>query len=414
MPIKLNSTGGGSVTLDVPSTASTYTQTFPAANGSVVVADGSGNVTIASGNLNFTGTSQRITGDFSNATVTNRLAFQTNTTNSNTSVYAIPNGTASVSAYTVLNNSTPTNASTGQLLIASGDVQIRSDRNGSGTYLPMSFYTSGAVKATLDTSGNFGIGTATPASYGKLAIEYPATGSAVNNVIGIYQSAGVDAASLRIAGYRYTGSAQTAIDFIQNSASNFQSQIAFSTDGGGGMSERARVTSTGNLSIGSTTGIYNGKIARLFVYQTQSEPVVSLYSNTTNATNQICFNNPNGEVGTINTVGTSTSYGTSSDYRLKENIKPMQSALAKIAQLNPVTFTWKADGSDGQGFIAHELQAVVPDCVFGEKDAVDERGNPRYQNVDTSFLVATLTKAIQEQQAQIEALTARIAQLEAK
>jgi hypothetical protein len=110
--------------------------------------------------------------------------------------------------------------------------------------------------------------------------------------------------------------------------------------------------------------------------------------------------------GAITTNGTTTSYVTSSDYRLKENVQPMQDALAVIAQLNPVTYTWKADGSDGQGFIAHELQAVVPDCVTGEKDAVDAEGNPQYQGVDTSFLVATLVKAVQE-------LTARIAALEA-
>ena len=92
----------------------------------------------------------------------------------------------------------------------------------------------------------------------------------------------------------------------------------------------------------------------------------------------------------------------------------MQNALDVVAQLNPVTYTWKTDGSDGQGFIAHELQAVVPDCVTGEKDAVDADGNPVYQGIDTSFLVATLTAAIQEQQAIITMLTARIEALEAK
>jgi hypothetical protein len=82
----------------------------------------------------------------------------------------------------------------------------------------------------------------------------------------------------------------------------------------------------------------------------------------------------------------------------------MTGALDKVALLKPVTYKWKLDGSNGQGFIAHELQAVVPDCVTGEKDDVetytDEEGNeqtkPKYQGVDTSFLVATLTAAIQE------------------
>ena len=85
----------------------------------------------------------------------------------------------------------------------------------------------------------------------------------------------------------------------------------------------------------------------------------------------------------------------------------MTGALAKVALLKPVTYKWNVDGSDGQGFIAHELAEVVPDCVTGEKDGVDVEGNPRYQGVDTSFLVATLTAAIQE-------LTARVAQLESK
>jgi hypothetical protein len=86
----------------------------------------------------------------------------------------------------------------------------------------------------------------------------------------------------------------------------------------------------------------------------------------------------------------------------------MQNALATVAQLKPVTYNWKADGSDGQGFIAHELQAVVPDCVTGEKDAVDADGNPVYQGVDTSFLVATLTAAIQELKAIVDAQAVEI------
>jgi hypothetical protein len=72
------------------------------------------------------------------------------------------------------------------------------------------------------------------------------------------------------------------------------------------------------------------------------------------------------------------------------------------------------DGSAGEGFIAHELQEVVENCVTGEKDAVNEDGSPKYQGIDTSFLVATLTAAIQEQQALITTLTDRITALENK
>jgi len=86
----------------------------------------------------------------------------------------------------------------------------------------------------------------------------------------------------------------------------------------------------------------------------------------------------------------------------------MTGALAKVTLLKPCTYKWNIDGSDGHGFIAHELAEVVPQCVTGEKDAVDADGNPKYQGIDTSFLVATLTAAIQEQQAIIESLKARL------
>ena len=113
-------------------------------------------------------------------------------------------------------------------------------------------------------------------------------------------------------------------------------------------------------------------------------------------------------VGSISTNGSTTAYNTSSDYRLKNTIAPMTGALARVAQLKPVTYKWNADGSDGEGFIAHELAEVVPQCVTGEKDAVDENGKIKPQSIDTSFLVATLTAAIQEQQAIIESLKARL------
>jgi hypothetical protein len=80
----------------------------------------------------------------------------------------------------------------------------------------------------------------------------------------------------------------------------------------------------------------------------------------------------------------------------------MTGALAKVAALKPVTYKWNADGSDGEGFIAHELAEVVPQCVTGEKDAVDAEGNPVYQGIDTSFLVATLAAAIQELKASLD------------
>lgn len=164
---------------------------------------------------------------------------------------------------------------------------------------------------------------------------------------------------------------------------------------------------SGSLLVGTTSTPSGGSGGTALSAESFGRRVLYMSSQTTAASPLAYFFNPNGLVGYITCSGSTTSYVTSSDYRLKENVQPMTGALDKIAQLNPVTYTWKADGSAGQGFIAHELQAVVPDCVTGEKDAVDAEGNPQYQGVDTSFLVATLVKAIQE-------LTARVAELEAK
>jgi len=161
-------------------------------------------------------------------------------------------------------------------------------------------------------------------------------------------------------------------------------------------------TENGQNSISFSNASDTSSYGKAMLFNTQ-------YNSTRNA---VVFQYNSGTVGTIVTGTSNTSYNTSSDYRLKENIAPMTGALDKIAQLKPVTYTWKADGSDGQGFIAHELQAVVPDCVTGKKDDVDAEGNPKYQGVDTSFLVATLTAAIQEQQTIINDLKARIETLE--
>ena len=112
-------------------------------------------------------------------------------------------------------------------------------------------------------------------------------------------------------------------------------------------------------------------------------------------------------IGNIyNTGNTNTLYNTSSDYRLKRDIARMTGALAKVALLKPCTYVWKSTGAAGQGFIAHELQEVVPDAVTGEKDAVDEDGNIQSQGIDTSYLVATLTAAIQELKAEFDAYKA--------
>ena len=108
----------------------------------------------ASGNLNFTGTGNRITGDFSNATFANRVAFQSSTTNGNTGIFILPNGTAGSAAIRCANNSDPTNAAFVGFDSTPTEVRVTSGITGTGTYLPMTFYTGGSERMRIDTSGN--------------------------------------------------------------------------------------------------------------------------------------------------------------------------------------------------------------------------------------------------------------------
>jgi len=179
--------------------------------------------------------------------------------------------------------------------------------------------------------------------------------------------------------------------------------------------EKMRIDSTGNLLVG-TTAVINASNAILQVLNVNGgRPGINVGNSVgSTATNCIIFTNSNGTVGTIQTSGTATSFNTSSDYRLKENVTPMTTGLATINALKPVNYDWISDKSLGEGFIAHELQAVIPYAVTGEKDAVDADGKPVYQGVDYSKIVVHLVAAIQEQQATIASLTTRIATLEAK
>ena len=368
-----------------------------------------------SGNLTFTGTGNRITGDFSNATLANRVAFQSSTAGGNTRVMMMPNSASGTSGPVCYSTNDPANASYADLRVTDGtETSLRSDKNGTGTYLPMTFYTGSAERMRIDTSGNVGIGTSSPQK--KLHIvgvdgavaSFPVIGGKDNLVVENNNNSNI---ALVVASGNYTagikgfvsggtGSTFAGINLSANSGSPY---LAFDTNA----AERMRIDSSGNLLVGTTTSWSNAVKVQLYSGAT----ALSCTTDSDANRDQVYFRTPSGIAGLIRTNTLTTTYATSSDYRLKENIQPMQNALDVVAQLNPVTYTWKADGSDGQGFIAHELQAVVPDCVTGEKDAVDAEGNPVYQGIDTSFLVATLTKAIQEQQEQINQLKAEVAAL---
>jgi hypothetical protein len=193
----------------------------------------------------------------------------------------------------------------------------------------------------------------------------------------------------------------------------------------GSLTERARIDSSGSLLVGTTSASVGGvSCAQVLDARTRNSGYgLGIIGNASHG-QVMRFAYEATAVGSINITGSSTSYTTTSDYRLKHDIQPMTGALAKVALLKPVTYKWNADNSEDEGFIAHELQEVCPAAVTGAKDAVevvdvkDEEGNvigteerPVYQGIDTSFLVATLTAAIQELNAKVDAQAAEIAAL---
>ena len=127
----------------------------------------------------------------------------------------------------------------------------------------------------------------------------------------------------------------------------------------------------------------------------------------TGAASQMSFFNDNGRVGSIVTSGSATAFNTSSDYRLKADVESLADAVDRLDKLNPITFTFSADPETTlDGFLAHEVAEVVPQAIYGEKDAVDDDGGIVAQGIDQSKLVPLLVAAVQE-------LSARVADLEA-
>jgi len=134
-----------------------------------VTSANAGTATITTGNLTFSSTGQRITGDFSNATVSNRLIFQTSTVSGNTAVGATPNAAAGNSSFNAFNASDVNNSSFAGLgVIGSVDVRLQSGLLGTGTYLPMTFYTGGSERFRIDTAGQLGVGGANYGTSGQV------------------------------------------------------------------------------------------------------------------------------------------------------------------------------------------------------------------------------------------------------
>jgi len=266
-------------------------------------------------------------------------------------------------------------------------------------------------------NGNIGIGV-TPSSWGSgtrsLDIgtcssfvgnntnsTFIATNAYYNGSNWVYKTSGGQGAQL----YGTNGSGTGGFAWYNGGSGTANATVSFT--------QAMTLDSSGNLLVGQTgTGIQN---VNGWDFNRNGQTYFNHVSGSASGLGYALFSYNATQIGSITQSGTTAVlFNTTSDYRLKENVAPITTGLATIGALKPVSYDWVSDKSKGEGFIAHELQAVVPLAVTGEKDAVNEDGSIKPQGVDYSKIVVHLVAALQEAVAKIDALETRIAKLESK
>ena len=238
----------------------------------------------------------------------------------------------------------------------------------------------------IDNDGQVGIGTTNP-SY-PLVVSNDGAG-------GIEFVPAASTGMQEILSYNRSSSAYEKLRFSTLSYEFYTSTV----------SNALVILNNGNVYAGTTTPAYSSaKIVSEFNGVSNNGILISDTSST-GVNNMILFAKNGSEVGTVTSSTSATNYNTSSDYRLKENVVSMTDALDRVSQLKPSRFNFIADSDKTvDGFLAHEVQEIVPEAITGEKDAVDEEGNLEYQGIDQSKLVPLLVGAIQELKAEIDEL----------
>lgn len=256
-----------------------------------------------------------------------------------------------------------------------------------------------------DASGNVGIGTASP---GGWRLQIDGTAASPGNVSALRLRNTVGGGSSILFDNPLGSLARISGAVTDAGSGSDDGVLTFETSVNGGLVERARITSAGDLLVGDTNGglqnSYSTNFTKASGYWTVNHANAS-----PDTRRYFYFGYDGSEIGSITQSGTTAvAYNTSSDYRLKDNPQPLTGSGAFIDALQPKTWDWKADGSRGVGFLAHEAQAVSPRSVVGEKDAVDEDGKPIMQAMEygSAEFIANIIAELQQLRARVAALEA--------
>jgi hypothetical protein len=270
----------------------------------------------------------------------------------------------------------------------------------------LQFGTASNARATIDSSGNVGIGTTSPSTYGKFAV-LTGAGSGSGGPPTTQTNSG-----LTVGGTGTTIVLNSGIDATGTPYGWMQAR----NSGSATYYDLAVQIAGGNLLIGTTNATASaGAGIKLLPGATASMGIVGADSTSGNnayhlySTNAGAYRFYVGYDGVVH--ATSTSISAISDASLKTNVKPLETGLAEVMALQPRRFDWiNGDGTNVAGFIAQEVETVLPDLVT---DAIYNETETK-KNLKMGDMIPTLVKAIQEQQALITAQAADIAALKAK
>jgi len=329
-------------------------------------------------------------------------------------------GSATISGGSITGTEIDLKSSGTTIFASDGTTAVLSESGGAVT-LTADEANVGSNALVVDSSGRVGIGTTSPVSSSLITLKKTNNGGDGAEIRLVNSSITVESSTQIVFTNTNSDSANSAV--IKVARTNLGQDFRFSSDG----TERMRIDGSGKVLVGGISAEPSGGFGGI-LFGAQSAGNNASFKTTASANVgasivsirdtdgiQISFHQGGSYIGSITTNGSNTAFNTSSDYRLKENITEITDGITRVKQLNPFRFNFIANPENTvDGFIAHEVQDIVPEAITGVKDAVNEDGSINPQGIDQSKLVPLLTAALQEaialiesQQSQIDALTTK-------